>query len=253
MDSSKSIKSVLKAANILKSLSQGVSRVTDLSKQLHLNKSTAYRLLRSLEIAGLVSQDPINHQYYLAPLAIEIGNRPILNHQKLIMCASQEMRHLRDLTGETVGLFIRMGLERICIEEIQSLQEIKHTIGKGFVTAIYAGSSGKLLLSELGKDELQLLLKNIALIPIGPNTTTDKKLLLKELKQIKKQGYAKSFGERVPGSASISVPVADYICPVALSVLGPDYRLSQDVMMGFLKQIKDCSSRISKKVNTTNL
>ena len=162
------------------------------------------------------------------------------------MCASQEMRHLRDLTGETVGLFIRMGLERICIEEIQSLQEIKHTIGKGFVTAIYAGSSGKLLLSELGKDELQLLLKNIALISIGPNTTTDKKLLLKELKQIKKQGYAKSFGERVPGSASVSVPVADYICPVALSVLGPDYRLSSDVMMGFLKQIKDCSSRISK-------
>ncbi len=252
MNSSKNIQSVLKAADILKSLSEGIARVTDLSKRLRLNKSTAYRLLRSLETAGLASQDPINRRYYLTPLTIEIGMRPILNHQKLIICASPEMRHLRDLTGETVGLFIRLGLERICIEEMQSLQEIKFTMGRGFVTAIYAGASGKLLLSELDRDELRLLLKNISLISIGPNTTTDKNLLIEELKQIKKQGYAKSIAERIPGSASISVPVANYICPAALSVLGPDYRLSADVMMGFLNEIRDCSSRISKKLKETS-
>jgi DNA-binding IclR family transcriptional regulator len=162
------------------------------------------------------------------------------------------MKYLRDLSKETVVLHIRIGLERICLEELQSLETIKYTSGKGFIAPIYTGSAGKILLSELDENELDLLQKNLHLDRIGPNTITDKKALLKELKIIRKQGYATSFGERIQGSASISVSVENYICPVALSLLGPDNRFSLKVMMGFLKEIKDSASRISRKLMETN-
>ncbi len=95
---------------------------------------------------------------------------------------------------------------------------------------------------------MQLLLKHLDLRPIGPNTITDKGTLLKELEKVRKQGYAVSFGERIQGSASISVPVRQYLCPVALSVLGPDNRFTLKGMMEVLKRMKQSALRISEKL-----
>jgi DNA-binding IclR family transcriptional regulator len=248
----KIVNSITKGADILRNLSEGIDRISDLSKNLKLSKSTAHRLLKTLEISELVMQDPITRRYYLGPLILKLASRPIIAHQNLIICAFGEMKHLRDFSRETVVLHIRIGLERICLEEVQSLENIKYMAGKGFVAPIYTGSAGKILLSELKNNELQLLVENLQLNPIGPHTITDKKTLLKELEKVRKQGYATSFGERIPGSASISAPIKNYICPVALSVLGPDNRFSLKMMMGVLKEMKKSASRISKKLIEAN-
>jgi DNA-binding IclR family transcriptional regulator len=60
------------------------------------------------------------------------------------------------------------------------------------------------------------------------------------------------FGERIPGSASISVPIRNYICPVALSILGPDNRFYLEVMLEFSKEMKESASRISTRISDTN-
>ena len=252
MATSKIVNSITKGADILRNLSEGIDRISDLSKNLQLSKSTAHRLLKTLEISELVMQDPITRRYYLGPLIPKLASRPIIAHQNLIICAFGEMKHLRDFSGETVVLHIRIGLERICLEEVESLENIKYTAGKGFVAPVYTGSAGKILLSELKNGELQLLVENLQLNPIGPHTVTDKKPLLKELEKVRKQGYATSFGERIHGSASISVPIENYICPVALSVLGPDNRFSLNMMMNVLKEMKKSAFRISKKLIETN-
>jgi DNA-binding IclR family transcriptional regulator len=249
---SKTVNSIIKGVEVLKTLADGIDRISELSIKLQLNKSTVHRLLKSLEMSGLVMRDPITRRYYLGSLFLDLASKPIIAHQNLTVCAFGEMEYLREVTRETVVLHIRIGLERICLEELQSLENIKYTAGKGFVTPIYVGSAGKILLSEVGDNELDLLLENIRFISIGPNTITDPNLLLKELKKVKKQGYATSFGERVAGSASISVPIKNYICPVALSVLGPDNRFSVDVMMKALKDIRHSAERISSKLKEAN-
>ena len=249
--SSQIIQSLLKGAEILKSLSRGVDRVSDLSEQLRLSKSTTHRLLKSLEMSSMVKQDPVNRRYYLGPLIVDLASKPIIGHQNLIISAFEDMRFLRDISRETVVIHIRMGLERICLEELQSLEAIKYTAGKGFVAPIHTGSAGKILLSELKENELQLLLKYLHLERVGPNTITDKNSLLKDLERVKKQGYAMSFSERIPGSASLSVPVRNYVCPVALSVLGPDNRFTYKKMMEILEAMKERAFRISEKLGGT--
>jgi DNA-binding IclR family transcriptional regulator len=237
--------SIEKCASILRSLSNGTDRITNLSSKLQLSKSTTHRLLKTLEGSGLVMRDPITRRYYLGPLVLDLASKPIAAHQNLIVCSFEEMKLLRDLSKETVVLHIRVGLERICIEELQSFENIKYTSGKGFIAPIYTGSAGKILLSMLPDNALQLLLRNIRFIRLGPNTITEEKVLLRELEKVRKQGYATSFGERVPGSASISVPIQNYLCPVALSVLGPDNRFSLNRMMDILKAMKESASCIS--------
>ncbi len=249
--SSKIVNSITKGADILKGLSEGVDRISDLSVSLQLSKSTVHRLLKTLEESNLVKQDPVTRRYCLGPLIIELASRPIIAHQNLILCAFQDMRDLRDRSGETVVLHIRIGLERICLEELQSLQNIKFTAGKGFVAPIYTGSAGKILLSELEPGDLMLLMRNLHPVPVGPNTITDKKKLLDELEKTKRQGYAVSFGERIPGSASVSVPIRNYISPVALSILGPDNRFSIRRIKAVLEELREKAEHISKRLQVT--
>jgi IclR family KDG regulon transcriptional repressor len=252
MPSSKTIASIARGADILKILSSGIDRISDISERLQLSKGTAHRFLKSLESSGLVIQDPITRRYYLGPLVLELASRPLIIHQNLTICAFEDMRYLRDLSHETVILHIRIGLERICLEELQSPENIKYAAGKGFVAPLYTGSAGKILLSELQDEELQLLIRSFRFKPVGPNTITNKEALLDELRKVRSQGYATSFGERVPGSASISVPIRGYVCPVAMSVLGPDNRFTLDKMMDVLGGMKERAARITRKLQKSN-
>jgi IclR family acetate operon transcriptional repressor len=244
--------SVTRGIDILKSLSEGTDRVTDLAKQHGLSKSTTHRLLKSLENTSIVRRDPITRRYYIGPLMLDLASRPIISHQGLTISAFEEMRRLRDLTQETVVLHIRIGLERVCLEELPSFQALRYTAGKGFIAPVYTGSAGKILLAELNDGELDLLLRNIKFAKVGPNTITDQEFLVEEITRARVQGYAVSFSERVPGSASISVPVKGYVCPVALSVLGPESRFRTTVMMEHLEEIKGSSVRISEKMSGSN-
>lgn len=51
---------------------------------------------------------------------------------------------------------------------------------------------------------------------------------------------------------SISVPIKSYICPVALSVLGPDNRFVLKVMMDVLREMKRSAALISRKLMQAN-
>lgn len=156
------------------------------------------------------------------------------------------MKRLRDMSNETAVLHIRIGTQRICLEEMQSNQSTKYIVGKGSVSPIYAGSAGKILLSELGEKELDLLLENINFVSVGPNTITDRKVLIEELNKIRKTGYAISSGETLEGAISLSVSIKGYICPIALSIFGPNFRLGPKIM-NFRREMEISAARISKK------
>ena len=243
------VNSVYRAAEILNMLSVGKNRITDISKELSLSKSTTHRLLKTLEKCGFVGQDPTSHQYFLGHLIIKLSSNPLDTHQHLIVCAYEEMKKLKEISEETVALHIRVGTQRICLEEMQADQNIRYVIGKGSVSPIYAGSAGKILLSELTDQELNNLLKNIKLTRVGPNTITDRNNLFQELDKIKKQGYAISSGETLEGAISISVPIRGYFCPVALSIFGAKFRLGPRIM-DFKEKMEMSARRILNRIAT---
>jgi DNA-binding IclR family transcriptional regulator len=63
-------------------------------------------------------------------------------------------------------------------------------------------------------------------------TITNLSDLEKQLERDRRRGYATSFGEAIPGVASLSVPVFDSTGKVvaSVSVLGPQARLSPPVL-----------------------
>lgn len=245
MPEEKTVNSIIRAVNILKIISEGNNQLSVISKSLQLGKGTVHRILKTLEETGLVKQDPINRCYFLGPLVLSLSASTEIVHHFLVYCSYEELKHLRDLSHETVNLQIRMGLQRVCIGEVESQEAIKYISGKGSVHPLYLGSAGKLLLAEMTDDEVRIILNQVAFDPVCTNTIVDKTVMLKEIDKIRKQGYALSFSERIKGSASISVPIRNYACPVALNVLGLENRFDEGSRDRCLNEMFQCADRIS--------
>lgn len=240
---------IKRTGDTLKLLAENPLRFTDIAKELDLTKSTAHRLLRALEQAELIKKNPLSGRYYLGPLISQLAASPISEHQFLIACSIAEIRKLRNLSGETVNLQIPLGTERMCLEEIQSKEFIKYVSGKGAIYPIFAGSAGKMLLSMMNDDQIDILMGRFYYVPSAPHPIKNTKDLWKEIELARKLGHSTSFGERVAGSASVAVPITGYICPAILNILGPADRFTKDSISAILKEMKSSAARISKELN----
>jgi IclR family transcriptional regulator, KDG regulon repressor len=115
------------------------------------------------------------------------------------------------------------------------------------VGSLYAGAAGKVLLSQLKDEEVKLILERINFIKLTPKTVTDKEALMDEIHQIREQGYATSFGERVLGVGGLTVPVRNYVYPAALSILGPEERLAANMRV-FVTELRKSARKISQNL-----
>lgn len=240
--------SLTRGINILKALSEGKHRLSEIAESLNLSKGTVYRFLKSFEKLGVVIQDPLTRLYHLGPMLLELTSQPVVAHQSLVICSSEEMERLRNLTCETVVLYIRVGLRRLCLEQLASSESIKYSTRRGYAAPIYTGSAGKILLSEMKEEEFKVIFKNLNLIALTQNTIVDKGQLLTEIQRAGRLRYATSFGEAIVGAASVSVAIRGYITQVALTVLGPDNRLNRKKIMEILSELKRSSESISNNL-----
>ena len=244
---STSIRSVYRAVSILVCLSNNTNTLTEIANCCKLTKPTVYRLMKTMEELLLVTQDPITHRYYLGPMINQIASNPQANHHYLINCASEELKRLWDLTGETVELNIMVGLQYIRLYEIPSRYELKVVAGPDPVGPVYVGATAKVLLAQLDDDQLKAALKNINIIPVTEQSVIDSKELMAQAGEIREKGYAISHGERIPGALCISAPVKNYFWPVALSIVGPDIRFKPSVDRT-LQEILASTQRINDNI-----
>jgi IclR family transcriptional regulator, KDG regulon repressor len=242
-----SVNSIVRAINIMKSLNQGSLRVVEISEKLGLNKSTVYRLLKTLEDSGFIAQDAITRKYYLGSAIISLASSPIVSNEKLIICAQQEMTRLCKLSCETVILEIQFGTNRMYLEAVESSEAIRYRQTRGHFAPLCVGAGGRALLSLLPHQDLEKYLESVELTPAGPNALLDKKLIIKEIDKVAQQGYATSSKERTSYGSSISVPIKNWVVPAALSIVGPTERWKPR-MISILPELKASADRISKRL-----
>jgi len=247
MSTSNKINSIARAAEVLKCLSAGVTQLTEISRRLDVNKASVYRIMKTLQDKGMVSQDPSTRKYYLGPLIQTLAENPTAVHQIVVQLSISEMERLRNLCGETVVIQIRRGAERLILENVGSNHAIQYFPEKRYTAPIHAGAGAKILLAGMDLVQLSALLNRLELIKVGPNTITDKGELIEELERVRLQGHAVSFGEAVEGAASIAVPILNYSFPIALIILGPEDRIKENCT-AILKELKVSAAVISKNI-----
>lgn len=210
-------------------LSNGINTATEIAGYCHYSVSTVHRLLQNLAELGWALQDTGSHKYFLGSLVSRLAADHASSHRFLVLHALREMNRLSDMTGETVMLGILEHLHFIQLYDIPSKQNLKITEEHDKLKGQYRGATARVLLSQLNDEELKELMKHIHLEQDRQQNTAAKKAMLHQVVETRRVGYAVSFGERIPDSGCVSVPVKNYFYPVALYIVGPESRLKPHV------------------------
>jgi DNA-binding IclR family transcriptional regulator len=201
---------------------------SELARALGVHRSIVYRLLKTLERRGFVTQTDRQGRFALGLKLVELGN-VVLSGLDLRQVASPFMARLVKETGESAFLSVLSGDDCVCIEKIDSPKAIRAMTSIGTHSPLHAGASGKVLLAHLSPGRIDNLIAN-GLKRVTPRTVTDPVRLREDLAQIRQHGWAYTVGELTPDVAAVSVPLWDSSGAVlgVLSAAGPASRFSQD-------------------------
>lgn len=222
-----SIRSVERALDVLEHLSARPDlTITDISRDLGLDKSTVARQLACLERRSFVMRDPSSGRYNLGYGLLALGTQ-VTERSPTRDVAYPYMVLLRDRVEETVGLYERAGAGRVCVAQVESRQELRRTLPIGAIRDLYPGAPGKPFMASMPTAQLEPIIAEAAHLRFIDGRQVDPAALREELEQVRRQGFAFSSQEQVPGGASLCVPLWDFRGQVAavLAVSAPATRM----------------------------
>jgi len=222
------VRSVDRAAALLLALgdSHGDAGVTELARRLGLHKSTASRLLATLQRRGLVEQDGESGKYRLGLAVIRLAEKAERNLD-LRGIALPELANLARLTHETSGLGLLDGDTLLTVAQVDGPNLSAVADWTGRATPLHCVASGKVLLASLAeRDVLRIVRRGLA--RHTDRTIVDLEPLLEELARIRRRGYATAIGEYEPNINAVAAPVHDARGRVVatVDVWGPAFRLT---------------------------
>ncbi len=219
--------------------------ISEISRELGIHKSTAFRSLASLEARGLVRKDPLTRRYSVGPGILGPAGA-YLSTVELHEKARPVMESLRSSTKETVSLYVPAGDRCVCIDRVESPLEVRRVIRIGDQVPLVAGSSGKVLLAYASDLVRRELLASVGGDGASP-PDSDSGSLEVQLAEIRERGVAVSHAERVPQVSSASAPIFDATGEVvaAITVSGPSSRFTGERVEAHAVLVKQAAMEIS--------
>ncbi len=221
------VQSVDRAITILELLArQGESSVTEIAAELGVHKSTAFRLLVTLETHRLVEQVNDRGRYRLG-----VGNLRLAGATTARLDVVSEARPLtRQLaadTGETVNITVRSEESALYLDQAAGSSALQSHNWVGQRIPLHATSNGKVLLSELSQRDFDEALPHLP--RYTEHTITSRERMQEELAGVRRLGYALAVDELEVGLTAAAAPIrsahGDIIA--SMSISGPTFRLTR--------------------------
>ncbi|MCP4366549.1 MAG: IclR family transcriptional regulator [Deltaproteobacteria bacterium] len=241
---------VKKAFQILRLISRadhGV-RISNLSKNLGLSKSTVHGITAALEEQGAIIRDLRTKRYTLGLTLFELG-RAAYSRVDLNDLARPIMEDLMEKAEESVFLGVKNGNRVTVIDIVESMHDLKITSPIGTSLPLLAGATGKVFLSSMEEKEVKRLLSSKQLPGYTENTITDLELYLAEIRTACEKGYATDDEEYISGVRALAAPVREINhLMLAIWVVGFKSSMDKAKMSAIAKEIKHAAEEIGRRV-----
>ncbi len=242
-----SLQSVDRAVTVMEFLSRrGWSGVTEVSRELGIHKSTAYRLLTTLRDRGLVEQDAATEKYRLG-FGLVLLARSVNADLDILRCARPVCERLSERTKETVTIAVLEGDDAVIIHQSISRASALSVDWTGRHTPLHATAAGKIFLVYMPEDQRLRILKG-ALQRFTEDTIADPVSLNDHIEKIRDAGYGYTVEELEAGLNAVGAPVrgAGGAVVGAVSVSGPAFRLPPDAFPEVGELSKRAATEISR-------
>ena len=242
------VQSVDRALTILEVLARiGEAGVTEIAAELGVHKSTAFRLVATLEGHRLVEQTVDRGKYRLGVGLLRLAGATTARLD-LVQEARPVCRQLAADTGETVNIAVLSESSALYLDQVAGSSALQPHNWVGQHIPLHATSNGKVLLSGLDDAALDEVLG--ALSRYTSLTITRKSLLREELALVREQGYAVAVDELEVGLTAAAAPIRNAHGDVvaSMSVSGPTFRLSTEQVERVLPQLLDAALEVSHRL-----
>lgn len=223
------LQSVENALKVLELFSgdNGELGVSDVSRELDIGRSTAHRLLTTLESRGFVEQNQTTGKYRLGMKIVHLGVS-ILGRINVVTECHSFLKALSAETGESSHLALYSHGEITFIDKVSGNNPATMASMIGIKRPAYSTGTGKSLLAFLPEAELEQYLSNVQLQQLTPSTITDRNELRKCLEIVRKDGYSEDQQEAEEGLVCFAAPIRDRTGKViaAMSVSGAASRMN---------------------------
>jgi DNA-binding IclR family transcriptional regulator len=233
------VRSIARAIEVLDlfDVAHPIRQLRELVTLTGLPKTTVVRLLATLESFGLVvargdsSYGPgpsFLRWVKLAESLWEVGPE-----------ARKIMSRLVDDCGETVNIYIRRGLDRMSVAQVEGTATVRSVVEVGVPYPLAAGAAAKVLLGGVPENVLRELVARHADLSLDA--------LGREVASIRAAGYAVTHGERELGASAVAAPIAgkDGGVIAALSASGPTSRFTPDRVGRYVDAVSAAAGEIS--------
>ena len=222
------VQSVDRAITVMEFLSsRGWSGVTEVSKELEIHKSTAYRLLTTLRDRGLVEQDAGTEKYRLGFGLVALASS-VTADLDVARCSRPVCDRLAERTLETVTVAVLEDDDGVIIYQSNSGSSALSVNWEGQHTPLHVTAAGKIFLHYMPEDQRRRLLKRPLQRYTG-NTVAKPAVLQDELRVSRDRGYWRTVEELEDGLNAVAAPIrcANGAVVAAVSVSGPAFRLPE--------------------------
>lgn len=238
--------SLARALQLLEELGQGDRSLDQLAVALGVHKTTAMRLLHTLEAERFVRRDD-RHRYHLGSRLFALGTTAL--QQRAIRDVAQP--HLNRLSTETGGQAVHLATYEngtaIYVAKVESTHSVRMYSRIGLPAALHATAVGKVLVAGLPPGEQDAVIEGIEFTRYTPRTITDAQAYRKVLAITRERGWADDPAEHEDFINCVGAPVRDeeghVIAAVSISV--PDVILPYDGVRALVPHLLTATEAIS--------
>jgi DNA-binding IclR family transcriptional regulator len=235
--------SVERALQLLDELGSGPKRLGPLAETLGVHKSTALRILQTLEKYGYVRRQGEAPEFALGLHLVELSGS-LLESLDLRQVAGEPLKRLGAKTGETVHLAIRDGAEVVYVDKVESTHPVRMYSRVGARAAAHCTGVGKVLLAYTRPQDWP----KMEMRRFTDHTITTKAGLVAASREIVARGWGRDEQEHEESIRCIAAPVfgPDGEIVAAVSVSVPTSRLSAERLEAHVPALLEVTGEITR-------
>jgi len=248
-EQSYTVTAVKRAMDILSAFADRRSwTVTELARELGMNKTTTFRLVATLTESGYLQREVGDDQVRLGPQLVALAN-DTMTYEQLAWKAAPPLQQLSDRTGESVHVGVVHDGSMVNVQIVEGTQVLRMHMEVGKRRPAHASALGKMILAHADDETLERFLWEKGLTPHTPNTITDPERFKQHLRAARERGWVLDDEELEVGLRCLAAPVRDQggLVFAAVSVSAPSFRL-HDERVKEVRPLVETTARIVSRL-----
>ena len=220
--------------------------ITEVARELGVLKSQIHRAIKTLEDMRYLRRDPATRRYCLGFKAFEIGTCAGRQTNRMIWARPHLKRLARKLDA-TVSLRLKDDIDLLIVDLIEGTDDPGAHLPQGARVPLNYGAGGQVLAASYPDGKVLAIVKKHGLPRYTLKSITKPADFLAAVRRVRRQGYAVSLEETVPGSFSVAAPIhaTDGSLAAVLVAARPLKGLPKGNLDAFVAAVTETAQRIS--------